>query len=470
MKHALLVCLVAWLHFPGLNAQEVTTTTTVRIQIDPRTVLAAIPDDFIGFGYETSALAQEGFFSPKNAHLIQLYRTLSPRGLVRIGGNVSDHTRFVPDGIPLARSEKGTTIINEAVLKEFGDFLRASGWKAMWGLNLGTGSKEEAVQEAMAVQEALGDRLQSFEIGNEVDLMPRFKSYEPYYASYLDYKAAIRKALPGVVFSGPDVAVKTQWALDFARTESSDMKLLTHHYYRTGAMRPDATIETLLAPHAAWENTLHTLQEGCAAKGIAYRINEVNSFYGGGKAGVSDTFASALWCLDYMFLLASHGCEGVNLETDINHLAWVSHYSPIFRDASGRLTARPEYYGMLAFALAGKGNLVKLTASQTEVNLRAYATKSVGGPIWLTVLNKDLSRQAIIEITLPEGCSRAGAYRLTAPSAESRSQVTLAGAQVSAEGKWSPGPGEKVSVIGGVPLLTALASSAVLVQLHSLGE
>jgi len=36
--------------------------------------------------------------------------------------------------------------------------------------------------------------------------------------------------------------------------------------------------------------------------------------YGGGKPGVSDTFASALWRLDYMFLLASYDCEGLNLE------------------------------------------------------------------------------------------------------------------------------------------------------------
>jgi len=31
---------------------------------------------------------------------------------------------------------------------------------------------------------------------------------------------------------------------------------------------------------------------------LEYRINEVNSFSGGGKEGISDTFGSALWCLD----------------------------------------------------------------------------------------------------------------------------------------------------------------------------
>ena len=248
MKSASLICTVLFLGYTTLRAQPALPTDPVRIRIDPNTPEASISDDFIGLGYETSALAREGFFSAKNAHLIQLYRTLSPHGLVRIGGNVSDHTRFVPDGAPQVRSEKETSIINQAVLQEFGDFLRATDWKAMWGLNLGTGSKEEAVQEALAVQGALGDRLHSFEIGNEVDLMRRFGGYKGYFSAYTDYKAAVRQALPEATFSGPDVAGNTKWALEFASTEGADTKLLTHHYYRSGAARPEATIETLLAP------------------------------------------------------------------------------------------------------------------------------------------------------------------------------------------------------------------------------
>ena len=80
------------------------------------------------------------------------------------------------------------------------------------------------------------------------------------------------------MFSGPDVAGNTQWALDFAGTESKDMNLLTHHYYRTGSRQPEATIETLLAPDPAWKVTLQKLQRACADKGIRFRINEVNSF------------------------------------------------------------------------------------------------------------------------------------------------------------------------------------------------
>ena len=77
----------------------------------------------------------------------------------------------------------------------------------MWGLNLGTGTKEEAAEEAMAVDQALGPNLHSFEVGNEVDLLPKYsKDYVAYHRAFADYKAAIRSRLPNAVFSGPDSA------------------------------------------------------------------------------------------------------------------------------------------------------------------------------------------------------------------------------------------------------------------------
>lgn len=448
------------------KAQVPSQAAIVRVGIEPEKVLSSISEDFIGLGYEKSAVAQQGLLSANNTHLVQLYRTLSSHGLVRIGGNVSDHTKFVPDGVPLVRSEKETSVINRKSIEELAGFLRATGWKAMWGLNLGTGSKEEAAQEALAVQQMLGDRLQSFQIGNEVDLLPRFKTYEGYYSAYRDYKAAIRKAVATSVFSGPDVAGNLQWAIDFARTESRNMKLLTHHYYRTGAMRPDATIDTLLGPDFRWENTLQKLKQASLDSGVCFRINEVNSFYGGGKFGVSDTFASALWCLDYMFRLALYGCNGVNMETDINQLGWISHYSPIFRDKRNQLIARAEYYGMLAFAVAGKGDLLKVTSTGNALSLSAYATRNAQRVFWGVLVNKDLSREATVEIVLPKSCVTADAYRLEAASAQSRDHVTLGGAEVSTEGTWSPGPPEKLMVKAGVAFMRLPATSAALVQLR----
>jgi hypothetical protein len=109
---------------------------------------------------------------------------------------------------------------------------------------------------------------------------------------------------------------------------------------------------------------------------VPYRLCETASFSGGGKPGVSDTFAAALWALDYLFVLASHGCGGVNMETGVNHLGRISYYTPISDDLAGHYSAAPEYYGLLAFAqfvgevqisvsVVAQGDLVIVTSART---------------------------------------------------------------------------------------------------------
>ncbi len=242
--------------------------------------------------------------------------------------------------------------------------------------------------------------------------------------------------------------------------------MFTLHYYRGDASQSTSTIERLLAPDEEWAARLTALNRLSQETHVPYRINEVNSYSSGGKVGVSDTFSSALWCLDFLFLLASHGCGGVNMETDINQHGWVSHYSPIAHDAAGICFARPEYYGMLAFSLAGKGDLLSVTLAKSDINLNAYAAKDDQGSLWVTVINKDLARDAALEVTLPEGCSSAECFRLTAPSAQSQDQVTFAGAEVSEDGKWTPKPGEKITVTQGIARLLVTHASAVLVRLR----
>ena len=468
VRKFLLTCAIGLAALGNLlsRAQE---SQEVKIQVHPESTIVSIPDDFIGFGYETSAVAHVGLLSPHDSKLIQLYRNLTPHGLVRIGGIISDHTKYLPQGTAIVSPYTGTSVINAASLQDLGGFLRLTGWKVMWGLNLGTGSKEEAAEEAIAVSDAIGDHLQSFQVGNEVDFLSKFwgnddertdrkaimkaanaglpinKNYATYYASFLDYKAAIRAVLPSAPLSGPDAAVDTTWCAYFARTESANMKVLTCHYYRSRASEPDATMENLLFSDPRLETILRKLQQICREQKIRYRINEVNSFSGGGKLGVSDTFASALWCLDYMFLLASNECGGVNIETDVNQMAWVSHYSPIFRDESDHLIARPCYYGMLAFALAAKGDLLGITIVKPDINLTAYSTSDAHGHIWVTMINKDLYRGAHVKVSLPGSSVKGDVFRLRAPSVESKDNVTLAGAAVIDDGTWTPSSSEKIA-------------------------
>ena len=121
---------------------------------------------------------------------------------------------------------------------------------------------------------------------------------------------------------------------------------------------------------------------------------------------------------------------------------------------------------MLAFAMAGQGEIVKLTLEKTDVNLTAYATRDDEERLWITVVNKDFTRDAEVETALPQGYSTAGAFRLSAPSVESKDHVTFAGAEVSAGGTWTPGVPEKVTTQSEAAHLAVPHVSALLLQLR----
>ena len=454
----------------GLAQARDASPVPVKIQIEPQVVVARIAPDFIGFGYETSALAQTNYFGGDNTALIQLYRNLTTNGLIRIGGNISDHTRYVAEAPTEVRTEQETTVINRASLDRLAAFAGATGWKVMWGLNLGTGTKEEAVVEAKAVVKALGSNLQSFEIGNEVDIHGRYRwsgrSYADYYSNYLAFKAAVRDALPRAEFSGPDVAGNLNWLVSFSGSESKDLKLLTHHYYRADAKSDQSSLNQLLQPDERWVRVLTRLRQVSRDCGVPYRINEVNSFSGGGKVGVSDTFGSALWCLDYMFLLASYGCGGVNMETDINQHAWLSHYSPIVHDEQGRCHPCAEYYGMLAFSIAGKGDLVKVNLEKSDINLTAYAVEPQDHVLWVVIINKDLTNSAAAKVVLPSGFSEAAIFRLQAPSVESKDQINFGDGNFASDGTWTMGKPIGLKSVHDEAVFTMPCASAALVRLN----
>ena len=185
----------------GTEARHPGGTASVRIDVDTRRELSTIPADFIGLGYEISSVSHPGLLSAHNRVYVQLLRSLGSAGVIRVGGNTSDDALFAASGQAVA-SPKGT-VVNTASLRQLGTFLDATGWKLIWGLNLGSGDERQAVEESEAVTTAVKDKLLAFEIGNEPDLFgrgtthrPKDYSYGDYFKEYRRYKSAIRAKLP----------------------------------------------------------------------------------------------------------------------------------------------------------------------------------------------------------------------------------------------------------------------------------
>ncbi len=442
----------------------------VRVKIDTKRKLGRIPDNFVGLGYEISSVATPGLLSANNRKYVQLVRTLAKQGVIRVGGNTSDDAAFSPNGKSVA-VPKGT-VVNADNFRDLGTFLHATGWKLIWGLNLGSGTEQNAVDEALAIASAVEGNLLAFEIGNEPDLFGRGKathrpkgySYDNYLAEYRRYKSAIRAKLPNAPFAGPDAADATDWVVRFAADEGSDLKLLTHHYYRECA-GPASTLEKLLHPDPKLAPELAKFRAASSSSGVPFRICETNSFCGGGKPGVSDTFGSALWTLDYFFTLAWDGAAGVNLETGINQLGFISSYSPIGDDQHSNYSAQPDYYGMLAFARASYGERIAIDYKAADRNVTAYAVLGDDQQLFVTIINKEVSRSTTVNVSADQQFINATTMRLNAPSLTAKNGVKLGGAEVNAMGEWHPQSLEKTPIKKGEYAVNVAAGSAAIVIL-----
>ena len=80
----------ASLALPALHliAQDA-STGAITIQIPAEANGPVMPDNFIGLSYEIQQLTDPSFFSPSNTGLVNEFKTLSPHGILRLGGNTS---------------------------------------------------------------------------------------------------------------------------------------------------------------------------------------------------------------------------------------------------------------------------------------------------------------------------------------------------------------------------------------------
>lgn len=412
--------------------------TEGKISIGAQATGPAIPPDYVGLSYEAAQLANPGFFAPANAALVTLFRELSPSGVLRIGGGSSEYTRYSdadPAGPPpfeifgpdTSKTAKHGTVTSARALRNLRDFLDAAGWRCLYGLNFGQGSRENAAIEAAAVQRILGDRLIALQIGNEPDSFR--KRYRPaewtpadFIREWRDFHGAIAAAAPGVRFAGPDISNKLDYLTAFAAEapRHPDVIMLSGHYYAMGpAGSPDATLDQLMEPDPKTA-TMHlagmdVVQGAVRTAGLPFRMTEGGSCWDGGKPGVSDTLASALWCADAMLRFARQGWIGVNWHGGGN-----GFYTPIAGAPSTGFARRPQYFGIQFAQLLTGGRFLPLTASGLDPHVTAYALQQ-DGRRRLAVINK-AERSA--RITLP-GAVGAKAEMLTGPALDSKEATTL---------------------------------------------
>ena len=430
-----------------------------------------IPQNFIGLSYETNELAEPGFFSPENTGLIQQFRALSPNGVLRIGGNTSDvgywkptpgtmppvvQARVVRPGEP---STKLAFPITPEAIQNLHGFLQATGWTCIYGINLGTNTPRRAAEEATYVAQALGftqqhGKIEYFQLGNEPDLFgnhlrdPKTWSPEIYMDQWLAEANAIRSVLPSARFGLPDTAGNPDWYAAVVNrlltlSHPPQVAALTHHYYIGGPpSNPRMTIDYILAPNprvAVLADDIRTAAARLSAgehATVPFRMTEGNTCFRGGKPGVSDVYAAALWAADYLLDLACRGYAGANLHGGTGkyvgnslggHLPGddllqpadaATHPHPFYTPIAhigDSYVAEPVSYGMLFAGHFAGATVFPIDFNPGPVNATAYAATLPTGQHIVAIINKD--RTQALNIDLP--FYRQGPT-LTAPSLSSR--------------------------------------------------
>ena len=455
----------------GATARPATVSVTVLTAHPGK----AVPRAYLGLSFEATALPQIASFGERG-NLVALLRSLGP-GLLRFGGVTAD-TRIAWSDAATPAPAWTSRVIRASDMRALRRLAERSGWGVLLTVGLVHYEPRAAAREVAAAARALGPWLVAVEVGNEPDaygshkVRPASWSYAAYDAEVRSYRHAIAALTPRVALAGPGVSgshVYTEWGPLEASSERP--LLLTGHHYPLGCRQvPPPSIARLLSGEIRrLEGTsLSRYMAVTRTSGIPFRMDEANSVSCGGRAGISNAFAAALWASSYITRTMAAGVAGINFQANpVNCLG----YTPICasdpqRLAAGVLSAQPLWYALLLTrGLVGDTPLHTTVSAPRHPNVTVSALRSPTGALHLVIVDGDPpgSPAAALRVRVGARYDAASVLLLSAPAPDATTGVRLGGAAVPLAGSWRTPPGSRLPVAGGVLSLTIAPSSAALV-------
>jgi len=421
----------------------------VGVELFPQKFGAEIPTDFLGLSFEMQRVLADTngnhYFSAENKPLIATFKTLGIKNL-RVGGNTADRpTLPVP---------------TETDVDNLFAFAKAADLQVIFTLRLNQGEIGSAVKMANFLSRHYRSQLDCFAIGNEPNVFST--NYDVYLTEWKRFAAAITAPTnsPDAKFCGPSVSPgHEKWSARFANNLAASglLKFISQHDYPGGDARkftnsPTAAREKILSPAIAehYAQFASNFVPAVISNGLAFRFEEANSFYDGGARDASDTFASALWALNYQWWWANHGMSGINFHTG-DKVAARDENKPCryatFWTATNGYNIHPIGYAEKMFALGSHGKIVPVKISpngNTNLNFTAYAILGDDQNFYVTLINQSHGTTATnlsvqIGANEIEGYTKGEIIRLTAPNGDvtSKTGVTLGGTEITDDANWN---------------------------------
>lgn len=428
---------------------------SVAVTLDSHAAGAEIPVDFVGLSFEIQRVLADTygnhFFSATNHALVATFKTLGIKNL-RVGGNTADRpTLPVP---------------SETDVDNLFAFARAADVTVIYTLRLNHGELDAAVKMADYISGKYPSQLDCFAIGNEPNVFST--NYDVYLTEWKRYAAAVTAPtnVPNAKFCGPSVSPgHEKWSARFADDLAGTglLKFISQHDYPGGDARKftnaaaaarEKILSSALADHYAKfaANFVPTV----ISNGLAFRFEEANSFYDGGALDASDTFAAALWALDYQWWWATHGLSGINFHTGDKVAARDENkpcrYAAFWTTTNG-FNIHPISYAEKMFSLGSRGKMLpaEISGAESNLNFAAYAVRGTDQNFYVTLINKTHGATAAnlsvsISVRKNNGYAKGEILRLTAPDGDvaRKTGVTLGGAEITDEANWN-GQWDKLS-------------------------
>lgn len=415
---------------------------TATVSLAPTNYVRAIPGDFIGISEDHNDIAS--LVGQASTGVNQAYRNLlknltdagaGPISL-RVLGDLMTPTTELPGvngGVP--------NLPQSRILEPLKELAQEVNVHYILGLDMASNHPEYAAEEAKQYLAVIPkSAIDAFEIGNEPDSY-QFQGHrqrgsyliDQYLEDWKKYRdVVVAEVGTEIPFMGPSAAGSGYNGGTIQHLGSGfDVKIYSQHAYPYGK-DPANPSDLLLVPTSSTK-TVGGYQRYFAqihAKGIRYRIGEMNSISGGGQAGLSDTFQATLWLIDTAFNYAQAGFDGFNFHTGrwTKYNLWEFHVVDYkVRTIYDRLAVRAPYYGMLALAeVMGSQARLLTVSTETSANLTVWATLDNKEHIHVIIINKDERASGNVQVKIP-GYRVGTVSMLTAASYSSTSGISLAG-------------------------------------------
>jgi hypothetical protein len=410
-----------------------------------------VPASFVGLSIEWDSLAAyAGSGTRARAELLRLLAPVrraagSPLAL-RVGGDSTDQAWWDPSG----RRPRPPTVLQAlgpGTLDEVAWLARGLGGPVTLGVNLALRDPANATALVRAARRRLpSGSLAALELGNEPDLYTTGRVFtrgghvhrrvvkDPNYDldDYMRDAGAYARALAavagGAALVGAGFAGPAWWPAlpDLLQRSGGRIDALAAHLYalpRCDGPTPSPAWLASRAASRARAASLQPLLDIGRREHVPVRVGELGSAPCGGRPGLSDAPAAALWTADMLLALLREGVSGADLHT------WAgAAYAP-FVVSGSTVRPRPPLTGMEAFARAAPSGsrLVRTIAGGAvrggatvdragTVRALLIAPRAATATVRLTVAGGDVRRGRCASVwrALPPGTARASAPSLPA--------------------------------------------------------